>query len=118
MLLNDHVITNNFIKLSSILEAQFSLKFDYYETVYLKSVMLLNQKNFSNDFLANLILSINNFVSRLLIKEYQLLLTIKEFKMTLSEFLKENLLKLLFNFYHDFKLENVNNHYYLLNASY
>lgn len=118
MLLNDRVITNNFIKLSSILEAQFSLKFDYYETVYLKSVMLLNQKNFSNDFLANLILSINNFVSRLLIKEYQLLLTIKEFKMTLSEFLKENLLKLLFNFYQDFKLENVNNHYYLLNASY
>ena len=118
MIADDQVISDNFVKLSQILKEQFSLKFDYYETVYLKAIMLLNKRTFGNDFLANLISSISNFVSRLLVKEYKILLVIKEFKMTLNEFLNENLLKLLFNFYQDFNFEFANDRSYLLNGAY
>lgn len=116
MLTNNPIITNNFIKLSSILEEQFNLKFDYYETIYLKSLMLFNQKNFNNDFFSNLILLLNNFINNLIFKEYKLLFAIKKFKMTLNEFLKENILKLLLNFYQEFKFEFISNHYLLSNS--
>lgn len=117
---NNQFIANNFIRLAKILQKEFNVKFDHYEVAYVKSLMLLNQKNLiSNDFLTKLILNINNYIINLLTKEYNLkTFAIQKIEPTLVDFLRENLVKILFNFYQDFKFEIADVETRYLNSSY
>ncbi|MDQ7982947.1 MAG: helix-turn-helix domain-containing protein [Spiroplasma sp.] len=116
VLINDKIIENNFNKLTNILEKQFNVKFNYYEKDYLTSLMLLNQKKLNYDMISNLISSINNFINQLIFKEYQLLFAIKKIQTRINEFLNENFLKLIFNFYQDFNFNFINDNYFWSNT--
>lgn len=110
------VIENHCHQLINILEKEFILKFNNYEFLYLKDILLLNQKTFSNDLFLNL----ENFINILIFKKYHFPLMIENFKLILTNFLKKNYLKLLFNFYQDFLFSEVKNNenFLLTNNSY
>ncbi|MBE4704220.1 hypothetical protein [Spiroplasma platyhelix] len=94
-------------ELINLLQRNFALKFNQHEMDYLKSVMFFNQKHFNNSLFSKLMLELKNLIKDLIFKKYQLTLLVKNFKLTLNNFLTENYLRFLFNLYQSFNFNEV-----------
>ncbi|MGL5268686.1 MAG: hypothetical protein ACRC8P_02835 [Spiroplasma sp.] len=100
-------IKYDYNNLINLLQKNFDLKINKYEVSYLKSLMVFNQKNFNNSFFSKSFFNLKNFIFDLILEKYQFPLAIKNFKMTLNSFLKENYLKIVFNFYKSFSFSEI-----------
>lgn len=113
-----NIIENHCNQLINILEKNFSFKFDKNDLSYLQDVMLFNQRKFND----NLFFTLKIFINDLIFSKYQLSFEIEQFKSYLNNFLQENYLKFLFNFYQNFNFNkvkfNMTRSFLLLNDSY
>lgn len=104
---NSKAIKNKCDKFINLLQKNFDLKINQDEILYFKSLITYNQKYSNSSFFSKSIFNLKNFIYDLILKKYQFPLAIKNFKIALNNFLKENYLKILLNFYKSFSFNEI-----------
>lgn len=119
LLVSEATMNQECEQLVNLLTRSFALKFNQFERAYLKSLMFINQKQINNKLFFIQINELKKAISELIFKKYQISLAIKDFEKILNNFLLNNYLMLLFNFYQSFNFNDlkkspfsINNVYY------
>lgn len=115
---NEVNINQHYLQLVNLLQKNFSLKINNYEVFYFKSLMLFNQKVLDSNLFMKLIFDLKSFINNLIFEKYRFLVVVKNFKLLLDNFLQENCLRFLFNFYKSFNFNDLTKNPFSIDDSY
>lgn len=101
--------------LVNLVQEHFNVRLNSFAGKYLQAAMLLQKKQITNPMLVSFLIKIEHFIIKLVLFRYQLSVAKKKFKLLLHSFLKENYLKVLFNFQTSFNLGSEEQTSFVLN---